>query len=414
MARATNVLTDVQLRHWVRSGVPVAKADGGGLTFTLSAKGAAAWVLRYRIGGKQREVTVGSYPDVTLTKAREMAAAMRVQVSQGVDLAQAKQERKAAEAAPDTVKALCDEFYNRTILGRIKRPEHVRVKLDNDVIKSLGAKKVKDVKPLDIDRMIAGIVKRGAPVMANRVLALTKDVFDYAIRRHWIEQNPASAFSTRDAGGKEQARDRALTDVEITAVLKAFDNAGPVFRPYALAVRLLLITAVRRSELIEAPWSEFDLEKGVWSIPPVRQKTGGLEGAKDFVVTLTPAAVEWLEELKMLAGKNDYVFPAKRRGDRDTLGPNTVNWALGQIEHGVEPFTLHDLRRTARTHLASLGVQPHIAERCLNHKLPGINNTYDTYDYLDERRAALELWERKLLVLEAGKPFNVVALRSAA
>ena len=69
----------------------------------------------------------------------------------------------------------------------------------------------------------------------------------------------------------------------------------------------------------------------------------------------------------------------------------------------MEPFTLHDLRRTARTHLASLGVQPHIAERCLNHKLPGINDTYDTYDYLDERRAALELWERKLLVLEAMK-----------
>jgi integrase len=413
MARMTGVLTDVQLRHWLKAGGAVAKSDGGGLTFTLSAKGAAAWVLRYRFGGKQKEVTIGSYPDVTLTKAREMASAMRVQAGQGVDLAQAKQQRKAEEASPDTVKALCEEFYSRTILDRIKRPEHVREKLDNDIIKALGTKKVTDVKPLDIDRMIAGIVRRGAPVMANRVLALTKDVFDYAIRRHFIEQNPAAAFSTRDAGGKESARDRALKDAEITKVLKAFDDAGPVFRPYALAVRLLLVTAVRRAELIKAPWGEFDLEQGLWTIPVSRQKTGALEGAKDFVVPLTSAVVAWLEELKRLGNESPYVFPAKRRGTRVTLGPNTVNWALDQIDHGVEPFTLHDLRRTARTQLASLGVQPHIAERYLNHKLPGINDTYDTYDYLDERRAAMDLWCAKLKALEAGEAFNVVALRAA-
>lgn len=413
MARMTGVLTDVQLRHWVKAGTPVAKSDGSGLTFTLSSKGAASWVLRYRFGGKQKEVTVGNYPDVTLTKARELAAAMRVAVSQGVDLAQAKQQRKAEDAAPDTVKALCDEFYNRTVKDRIKRPDHIRSKLDNDIIRVLGTKKVKDVKPLDIDRMISGIVERGSPVMANRVLALVKDVMDYAIRRHFIEQNPASAFRTRDAGGSESSRDRALKDAEITKVIKAFDGAGPVFRVYALAVRLLLVTAVRRAELIEAPWSEFDLEKGLWTIPASRQKTGHRDGAKDFVVPLTSAVVGWLEELKRIGNESLYVFPAKRRGTRETLGPNTVNWALGQIEHGVAPFTLHDLRRSARTQLAALGVQPHIAERYLNHALPGINDTYDTYDYLNERRAAMELWCSKFKALEAGEPFNVVALRAA-
>lgn len=413
MARMTGVLTDVQLRHWIKAGAPVAKSDGGGLTFTLSSKAVASWVLRYRFGGKQKEITLGNYPDMTLTKAREIAAAKRVEVSQGVDIALAKQQRKAEEAAPDTVKALCNEFYDRTIAGRLKRPEHVREKLDNDIIRALGRKKVKDVKPLDIDRMIAGIVNRGAPVMANRVLSLAQDVFNYAIRRHFIEQNPASAFSTRDAGGNEKARDRALKDGEITKVLKAFDDAGPVFRPYALAVRLLLVTAVRRAELIEAPWSEFDLDKGLWTIPASRQKTGHREGAKDFVVPLTPTAIEWLNELQRIGNDSPYVFPAKRRGTRVTLGPNTVNWALDQIDHGVEHFTLHDLRRTTRTQLASLGVQPHIAERYLNHRLPGINDTYDTYDYLDERRAAMALWCRKLKALEAGEAFNVVALKAA-
>lgn len=264
MARATGVLTDVQLRHWIKAGLPVAKSDGGGLTFTLTAKGAASWIVRYRFGGKQKEITLGSYPDLSLTKAREAAAAVRVQVSQGVDAALAKQVRKAEEAAPDTVKSLCDEFYERTVVGRIRRPALVREKLDNDIIKSLGNKKIKDVKPLDVDRMISAIAGRGSPVMANRVLALTKAVFDYAIRRHWVETNPAAAFTTRDAGGEEKARNRVLTDSEITALLKSLDGAGPVFRPYALAVRLLLVTAVRRAELIEAPWSEFDLEVGEW------------------------------------------------------------------------------------------------------------------------------------------------------
>jgi integrase len=413
MARLAGVLTDVQIRHWVRAGVAVAKADGGGLTFTLTAKGAASWVLRYRFGGKQKEITLGSYPDITLTKARELAAAKRVEVSQGVDVAQAKQARKIEESAPDTVKALCDEFYDRTIVGKVKCPDQVREKLDNDIIKVLGKIKIKDVKPHDIDRMISGIANRGAPVMANRVLALTKRVFDYAIRRHWIEQNPATAFNTADAGGEEKARSRVLSDAEVTTVLKAFDDAGQSFRVYALAMRLLLVTAVRRSELIEAPWAEFDLARGLWTIPASRQKTGDRVGGKDFVVPLTVTAIEWLNELKLLGGNSDYVFPARRTGARKSMGPNTANWALGVIKHGLEAFTLHDLRRTARTQLASLGVPPHIAERCLNHRLPGINDVYDQYDYLDERSAALDLWGRKLSALEAGTAFNVVALRAA-
>lgn len=414
MARLTGVLTDVQLRHWVKAKEPVAKSDGSGLTFTLSSKGAASWVLRYRFGGRQKEVTLGTYPDMSLNKAREIAAVKRVEVQQGVDLAVAKQTRKAEAAAPDTVKNLCNEFYDRTVANRIERPDLVREKLDNDVIRCLGAKKIKDVTPMDVDRMISGIVERGSPVMANRVLSLTKAVFDYAIRRHWIQANPASAFKLHDAGGAEKARERALDDADITAVFKAFEKAGPVFRPYALAVRLLLLSAVRKSELIEAPWVEFDLDGGVWVLPKQRQKTGGDDGAKDFVIPLTPYAIESLNELRLYIGKSDYLFPAKRRTEKLTLSPNTINWALKEIAHGVAHFSVHDLRRTARTHLAKLGILPHVAERYLNHKLPGINDTYDTYDYLDERRAAMGIWGAKLKALEAGEAFNVVPLRSAA
>lgn len=92
------------------------------------------------------------------------------------------------------------------------------------------------------------------------------------------------------------------------------------------------------------------------------------------------------------------------------MSPATMNWALGEVKHGLEHFTLHDLRRTARTHLARLGVSPHVAERCLNHKLPGINDTYDTHDYLSERRLALNGWADLLVRLDRGETGNVVPI----
>lgn len=398
-------LSDVQLRAWMRAGQKVVKSDGDGLTFTFSTKGTAAWTLRYRFGGKQKELTIGRYPDISLTKAREIATSRRAEVQQGVDVARAKQDAKDALVAAGTVAELCDEFYKRTILGKVRRPDIVKAMLDADLTKVLGRKRIADVKPVDVDRMVQGIVERGSPIMANRVLAITKAVFDYAIRRHWTERNPAAAFRRKDAGGEEVARTRALSDAEIVALFVAFKTAGPAFRLYDLAVRLLLITAVRKAELIEASWAEFDLDNGLWKIPPERTKT-----VREFVIPLPAVAVEWLQKIKRSTPDSDFVFPAKRRTGKPTMSPETMNWALGALNHGLEHFTLHDLRRTARTHLSALGVAPHIAERCLNHKLPGIIDVYDKHDYLTERRAALALWATKLVALDKNGVFNVVPL----
>ena len=126
MVRMAGKLTDVGLRHWMKAGLPVTKSDGAGLTFTLSSKGTATWVLRYRIGGKQRELTLGRYPDLTLTRARELAAEKRVAVQQGVDVAQAKQEQKATLAAAGTVRELCEQYYERTVKDRVKRPDLIK------------------------------------------------------------------------------------------------------------------------------------------------------------------------------------------------------------------------------------------------------------------------------------------------
>jgi len=410
-------LTDAQLRAYVKAGKPIAgKSDGDGLTFTFSVKGTAAWVFRYRMGGKQRELTIGNYPTITLKRARELAIEAKAKVQQGIDVAREKRDQKIALTTAGTVKQLCDEYYQRTIEKRVKRPDIIREMLDNDLIPKLGRLRIAEVKPLDIDGMIRAIVDRGAPIMANRVLATTKAVFDHAIRRYLITQNPAAAFRRIDAGGEEKARTRALSEDELIKLLKALQDAGPVFNIYYLAVKLLLVTAVRLSELIEAPWVEFDLEadEPVWRIPATRIKTAKDMVLSDFTIPLPPVAVEWLQEIKRTSVASEYVFPARRRMGKPTLSLATLGWAMGEIKHGLEHFTLHDLRRTARTRLARLGVALHIAERCLNHKLPGNNDTYDTYDYLEERRLALNAWADLLARLDKGETGKVVPIKTAA
>ena len=178
---------------------------------------------------------------------------------------------------------------------------------------------------------------------------------------------------------------------------------------------MLLLLAVRKEELIAAQWKEFDLDNAVWNLPEERTKTSAA-----IDIPLPAAAVETLRELYRLACGSAYVFPARKMQSRmiPHIDLNTLNAAISkhikpQLKD-VPNFTIHDFRRTARTHLAALGVDPHIAERCLNHKLKGVEGIYNRHDYFDERKKALNEWARLLAALEEGRPdCNVVPLKKS-
>jgi integrase len=162
---------------------------------------------------------------------------------------------------------------------------------------------------------------------------------------------------------------------------------------------------VRKGELLGARWTEFDLDGtttlgAVWHLPASRTTTdAGLD------IPLVPAVINWLNRLHILSAGSDFVFPKRRRDPRDRVphvGIDTLNAALLRVDHGLAHFTLHDLRRTARTHLAAHGVRREVAERCLGHSLRGVEGTYDRHDYYPERRAALGQWTTLLLEAEAG------------
>lgn len=176
-------------------------------------------------------------------------------------------------------------------------------------------------------------------------------------------------------------------------------------RPYHARI------ALRRLGLVAARWEELDLDASVRRLPASRTKTGAA-----LEIPLAPQVVEWLQELRVFAAGSEYVLPARRiaAGQRfPHISPDTLNVALGRVRHGLEHFTIHDMRRTARTQIAAPGVSREVAERALNHKLRGVEGIYNRHDSFEERKAALAQWADLLVRLERGAN-KVVPIRASA
>lgn len=404
------VLTDVQLRAWVKAGKPLAgKSDGDGLTFTLSKGGTASWVLRYRIAGKQRELTLGRYPDMGITEARKLAAAKRVAVQQVVDVAAEKQRQKAELKQAGTVGELAELWLDHAIRNKHRHPQVTARVIERDILPALGKKPPREVTRPEVTRLLAKIKASGRPTIANDALRYMRAMFAYGEVLGMVDKNPADGIKQDHAGGKETARTRALSQSEITGLLKSMRESGPSFtRDNELAVKLLLALGCRKMELIAAQWSEVDLDAGRWRIPAARTKTG-----ESRELPLPKVVVEWLRELQVRACSSEYVFPARRESQRyPHVSPDTLNAALKGLKHGLEHFTVHDLRRTARSLLADLGVPFDVAEKILGHKLPGVAAVYDRGNSLEQQRKALEKLAEQIENLSVGEvgPANVVSI----
>lgn len=207
----------------------------------------------------------------------------------------------------------------------------------------------------------------------------------------------------------EKSRDRALSFKELTQVFKKFREESDSFtRDNYLACALLVLLGVRKGELTEAMWSEFDLKKKAWYLPSERSKSGVA-----IDIPLPDLAIQWLNELKVRSLGSAYVFPNRRSSKMPHMGKDTLNRAIAKL-FGREPgravqpenkmgdiayFTVHDLRRTCRSLLAAIGIPGHVAERCLNHALKGVEGIYNRHDYFNERREALDLLAKKLAPL---------------
>jgi len=415
-------LSDMQIREWMKRGERFsAKADGEGLYISFRPTDTVPrWLFRYRFGGMARALDFGTYASSSLADARRTAKEMKARVHLGHDPAEEKQERKRvavakieAKRAEISMGELADAYFTDQILGRWKHPNIVRSRIDNDIKPNIGKLAIAEVKPNHIDAMLKAIVKRGAPTMANDVLRWTKRMFDYAIKRELATVNPAAAFDLSDAGGTEESRDRWLTRDELKGLFEAMRTARGWNQQNTLTIKLLLLLAVRKSELIGAPVSEFDLDAAIWHLPAERTKTGAA-----IDIPLPPAAVLAIRELIQLGGGSAWLLPARKMQSRmiPHIDTNTIVAALNKsikpIMADVPNFTVHDFRRTARTHLEALGIDWRVAERCLNHKIKGVEGIYNRHDFLNERREGLNKWAELLDQLERREDSdNVVPIK---
>jgi integrase len=412
--------TDKNLRAWLSAG-PVDRGVGDGLTFVATVasarKGKASWILRYRFGGREKEKTLGRYPDVSLKDARELARKDRALLQQGVDIAALKRREKLKAIDMHNVEGLAQIWYERHILGKYKHPQVVERVIRRHIEPTIGKLPVEEVRPVHIDGVLTKIVAGGAPTVANDAMRYLFRMFHFAVKRKWIESNPVYGFEIADAGGTEVSRDRWLNREELAALAQSMRETPTFGRLNELAVWLLLALCVRKMELLSAKWSEFDLDKAVWVLRPSRTKTN-----LAIDIPLAPPVIEWLQELKVFACGHAHLFPARRlihmkaglpRKNRfEHVSPDTLNVALKRLSLGdVEHFTVHDMRRTARTHMAALGIDRFVAERALNHKVRDVEGVYNQYDYFDERKRALDRWARLLSATSRGEPFNVVSIR---
>jgi len=408
-------LTALAVERAQRSGESLLLSDGDGLYLRKQTRHGASWTLRYRFAGKEHWLTLGNYPDMSLALARIEARQARVLLDRQQNPLSVRRAAIEEERQKGSFKALCEDWYRAEVQARgLKHPGVPRRYLDKYLVPKLGRLAASDISPADIARLLDDLKGR-APTAANDLLRFTRRIFAFGVRRRIVPSNPAADFSPRlDAGGTERPRSRALGADELAQLFEKMRGTANFGEDNLLAIKLLLALCVRKGELLGARWSEFDLDGktttgAVWHLPASRTKTG-----ESLDIPLASAVVDWLLRLRVLAAGSEFVFPKRRRDPRERvphMGIDTLNVALQRVAHDLPHFTLHDLRRTARTHLAALGVRREVAERCLGHKLHGVEGTYDRHDYFRERRAALAQWTQLLLDAERGES-KVVAINA--
>ncbi len=410
-------LSDTKLRTLKPADKVFSESDGGGLYIEVLPTGKKRWGLKYRtLTGKQETIRLGDYPAYSLADARTWRDDCKALTGRGLSPMALKRGDPIPEDAPPTAKELAQFFIRNWCLKTVEKakakeaetraadtveafsrrwyaeiaepansnPRNIKRILEKDVIPAIGAKQVADVTVTDILAITDKIKNRGADQMALQTRNVLKRLFAYAIAREKTQFNPAAAIEAKFIA-QAKSRDVALPPDEIGKLLRAIYQSS-IKRAYKLALHLLILCMVRKSELIEAKWDELDLEKGEWAIPGERMKKD-----KPHLVHLSGQAVAMFEELKALASGSEWVFPS--RGDlRQPIAHSTLNQAVRSLEIDVRDFVIHDFRRTASTHLHEAGFNSDWIEKCLAHETKGIRGVYNRAQYADQRREMLQWW----------------------
>jgi integrase len=399
------MLSDGTLRGLKPQAAPYKVADRDGLYVVVSPRGTISFRLDYRLNGRRETLTIGRYgakDGISLLMARERCMEARKVIAQGISPAQEKQREKSRLAEARTFGE-----YTRRWLAEHRMADSTKAMrktvIDRDILPIFQNRRMAEIGPEDLRALCGKIKGRGAPATAVIAREIVKLVFAYAAMHGDKASNPADEVGPSSIA-TFVPKDRALSPSEIRLMHRLLETTAtlPTIR---LALRLVLLTLVRKSELIEATWDEVDFENAVWSIPKSRMKTG-----KPHNVYLSQQALDIFIALHTCAAGSKFVLPSRYDADR-CMSKATLNRVTQVIAEKakeskltLEPFTVHDLRRTGSTILNELGFNGDWIEKCLAHEDGrSSRGVYNKAEYAEQRRHMLQEWADMIDAWVAGE-----------
>lgn len=370
--------------------------DGRGLFLDITPAGVRTWIFRYQFEGKQEKFVIGRYPEFSLKDARGERDELAVKVSKGTSPAKEKKEERE-EAAPGssknpTVREFGERYLKEQVDKNWKDPSNERRNLEKAFFPEFGDRFLKDITAVEVQLVVYRKRDGGHPAAAICLRNTIKRMYDYAVETHCALINPAAMVATKYIG-KAVRRKRNLPPKEIREFLRGVYMSN-MRRQFKLALHILFLTLVRKSMLLLATWDEIDFKTGEWTIPKEHVKAKKGE-EHEHVVYMSRQVAAMFRELKALAGGSKYVM--RGRGSKDQpFAKNALNKALEGLTFNMEPFTIHDQRRTASTRLnenaTKNGWSKEVIEKALCHETGGIEGVYNRAEYAEQRKKMLQWW----------------------
>ena len=359
-----------------------------GLFIEVKESGVKSWHYRYSLEGKQERLVIGRYPDFSVKDARQVRDESASLVAKGIS-------PKKDRAKPKGIlfKEYGEDYLNKVIKKDRKNPYNMILCLNNDIYPMIGHIALDKINIDDVRRVIWRKKDQGYDAAANQVKGLLKRMFDYAMTLGLVPFNPVLSIPTRHIY-KAVPRNRFLKIHEIRKFYTTLLNSR-IYRPRKLGLLLSLLTVVRKSELLKAKWEHIDFDQRIWLIP--EPKADSATGhSREMLVYMSDQVIEIFRELKTIAGNEPFVFVGRKPGTH--ISHNALNTAQKSALSltDIPDFTIHDLRRTASTHLneqiEDKKFNKDAIEKCLNHVMPGIRGIYNKAEYEVERIHMMQEW----------------------
>ncbi|MGR4870270.1 tyrosine-type recombinase/integrase [Variovorax sp. LARHSF232] len=387
------MLTDTALRNLKPKAAPYKAFDRDGMYVTVSTAGTIAFRYDYRLNGRRETLTLGRYgpAGISLALAREKLLDAKRAVARGESPAHEKQREKRRLTAAKTFGDMTGRWLVDARMADSTRAMRKSI-VDRDILPAFKNRLLTEISADDLRALCNKVKARGAPATAVHVRDIVKQVYAFAILHGEKVANPAD-----DVGAASIAtfvpKDRSLSPMEIRLMCRQMESVA-TYPTIRLALRLILLTLVRKSELIEATWSEVDFENATWTIPKSRMK-----GRNPHVVYLSSQAVDIFVALHTCAAGSKYVLPSRYDADR-CMSKATLNRVTQIVSERaraaglpLEPFTVHDLRRTGSTLLNEIGFNGDWIEKCLAHEDGrSSRSVYNKAEYAEQRRHMLQEW----------------------